>query len=61
MVADMAVDKVANNVKKKKCSKGLKDSKNEVCWAKAIWSEVYRTCVPSKLFMGKIPTFSPFF
>ena len=36
MVADMAVDKVANNVKKKKCSKGLKDSKNEVCWAKAI-------------------------
>ena len=35
MVADMAVDKVANNVKKK-CSKGLKYSKNEVCWAKAI-------------------------
>ena len=35
MVADMAVDKVANNVQNQVC-KGLKYSKNEVCWAKAI-------------------------
>ena len=35
MVADMAVDKVANNVQNQ-VYKGLTYSKNKVCWAKTI-------------------------